>query len=152
MTNHNPALLLARKIGLDRRGVVYGLQLALSAWLAFAIASFLHIPNPFWAAMPAFAVAQATRGLAFERGLYRLVGAALGALFGFGMVHFVQVAPYASLRMLALWVAVFGAVAHVLYGVHSYGALMAGITAVVGVVPCMFAPENYMQLALARVE
>lgn len=54
--------------------------------------------------------------------------------------------------MLALWVAVFGALTHLLYGVQSYAALMAGITAVVVVIPCMFAPENYMQLALARVE
>jgi len=152
MTNVNVPLHLAQKIGLDRRGVVYGLQLAFSAWLAFAIASFLHIPNPFWAAMPVFVVAQTTRGLAFERGLYRVVGTALGALAGFGMIHFIQDAPYASLLMLALWVAVFGALTHLLYGVQSYAALMAGITAVVVVIPCMFAPENYIQLALARVE
>mgnify|MGYP000873560190 CR=1 FL=1 len=152
MTKENTFLLFTKKIGLDRRGVVYGLQLAFSAWLAFAIASFLHIPNPFWAAMPVFVVAQSTRGLAFERGLYRVVGTALGALAGFGMIHFIQDAPYAALLMLALWVAVFGALTHLLYGVHSYAALMAGITAVVVVVPCMFAPEHYMQLALARVE
>ncbi|PJX27632.1 hypothetical protein CAP48_00065 [Advenella sp. S44] len=152
MTNNMLPLRLAQVIGLDKPGVVYGLQLALSAWLAFAVASFLHIPNPFWAAMPVFVVAQATRGLAFERGLYRFVGTALGALAGFGMIHFIQDAPYAALLMLALWVAVFGALTHLLYGVQSYAMLMAGITAVVVVIPCLFAPENYMQLALARVE
>ncbi|MGH8812417.1 MAG: hypothetical protein ACREXO_10445 [Advenella sp.] len=62
MTDENFPRFLAQKIGLDRQRVVYGLQLAFSAWLAFAIASFLHIPNPFWAAMPVFVVAQATVG------------------------------------------------------------------------------------------
>lgn len=151
MTNANPVLLLARKIGLDRQAVIYGLQLAFSAWVAFAIASFLHIPNPFWAAMPVFVVAQTTRGLAFERGLYRVIGTAVGAAAGFGMIQFVQDAPYATLLMLSLWVALFGALTHLIYGVQSYAALMAGITAVVMVIPCMFVPEHYEQLAIARV-
>src|SRR5690606_16173799 len=103
MKNNNPALLLAHKIGLDRRGVIYGLQLPFSACVVFAIAFLLHIPNPFLAAMPVFVVAQATRGLALERGLYRVLGTALGALAGFGMIQFIDSAPYASLLMLALW-------------------------------------------------
>lgn len=142
---------LIRKIGLDKQAVIYGLQLAFSAWLAFAIASFLHIPNPFWAAMPVFVVAQATRGLAFERGLYRIIGTAAGAIAGFGMIQFVQDAPYATIAMLAVWIAVFGALTHLIYGVKSYAALMAGITAVVVVIPCMFVPQHYQELALARV-
>src|SRR5690606_724589 len=64
----------------------------------------------------------------------------------------IQDAPYASLLMLALWEAVFGALTDLQYGVQSYAALMAGITAVVVVTPCILAPENYIQLALARVE
>ncbi len=146
-----PAQLL-RRIGLDRQGVLYGLQLALTAWVAFAVASFLHIPNPFWAAMPVFVVAQSTRGLAFERGLYRVIGTGLGALAGFGMIQFVASAPYLTFALLAIWVGVAGGLSHLIYGVRSYAALMAGVTAVVVVVPCLFAPENYMYLAAARVE
>ncbi|MGH8812418.1 MAG: hypothetical protein ACREXO_10450, partial [Advenella sp.] len=48
--------------------------------------------------------------------MYRVVGTALGALAGFCMIHFIQGAPYAALLMLALWVAVFGALTHLLYG------------------------------------
>ena len=148
----NLAQPIAKHIGLDRQSMFYGLQLALSAWLAFIVASFLHIPNPFWAAMPVFVVAQTTKGLALERGLYRVIGTALGAVGGFGMIQLMHEAPYLALLMLALWVAIFGALTHLIHGVRSYAVLMAGITAVVVVVPSMFVPEHYVELAIARVE
>lgn len=67
------------------------------------------------------------------------------------MIEFVQGAPYITLLMLAIWVATFGALTHLTYGVQSYTALMAGITFVVVVIPCIFAPEQYNELAMARV-
>jgi len=152
MKNKNFAQPIAKYFGLDKPSMFYGLQLALSAWLAFVVASFLHIPNPFWAAMPVFVVAQTTKGLALERGVYRVIGTALGAAGGFGMIQFMHDAPYFALLMLAFWVAIFGALTHLIYGVRSYAMLMAGITAVVVVVPSMFVPEHYVELAVARVE
>ncbi|MCR0984403.1 hypothetical protein [Roseomonas populi] len=39
-------------LGLDRAALLHGLRLALAAAIAFAIASFLHVGNAYWAAMP----------------------------------------------------------------------------------------------------
>lgn len=136
---------------LDRQVVVRGLALALSAWLAFAIATLVHVQNAYWAAMPVWVVAQASRGVLLERALFRVVGTLLGAAVGFAILH-VPVHPYAQFALLGLWVALNGGLTHVLRGVHGYGALLAGITAAIVVVPSALAPGATLEFATARVE
>lgn len=65
--------------GLDRVGFGHAFRLAVAAWLAFAIASVLHVKNAYWAAMPIWVVAQSSRGLLFERAVSRVVGTLAGA-------------------------------------------------------------------------
>src|SRR5690606_8334708 len=67
---HNAGIYL----GLDRAGVGYGLRLALSALLAFSVASLLQVENAYWAAMPVWVVTQNVRGLLIERAVFRVVG------------------------------------------------------------------------------
>lgn len=136
---------------LDRAVVVRGLALALSAWVAFAIATLVHVQNAYWAAMPVWVVAQASRGVLLERALFRVVGTLLGAAVGFALLH-VPVNPYVQFALLGLWVALNGGLTHVLRGVHGYGALLAGITAAIVVVPSVLAPGASLELATARVE
>lgn len=54
------------------------------------IATVIGIYNAFWAAMPIFVVAQATRGLTLERGIYRVLGTLVGAIAGFGILQFID--------------------------------------------------------------
>jgi uncharacterized membrane protein YccC len=96
-------------------------------------------------------VAQASRGVLLERALFRVVGTLLGAAVGFAIRH-VPVHPYAQFALLGLWVALNGGLTHVLRGVHGYGALLAGITAAIVVVPSVLAPGASLELATARVE
>ena len=136
---------------IDRPVLVRALVLALSAWVAFAIATLVHVQNAYWAAMPVWVVAQASRGVLLERALFRVVGTLLGAAVGFAILH-VPVDPYVQFALLGLWVAVNGGLTHVLRGVHGYGALLAGITAAIVVVPSVLAPGASLELATARVE
>lgn len=136
---------------IERAVVVRGLALALSAWVAFAIATLVHVQNAYWAAMPVWVVAQASRGVLLERALFRVVGTLLGAAVGFALLH-VPVGPYVQFALLGLWVALNGGLTHVLRGVHGYGALLAGITASIVVVPSVLAPGASLELATARVE
>ena len=53
--------------GLDRPVLTRALALALSAWVAFAIATLVHVQNAYWAAMPVWVVAQPVRGVLVER-------------------------------------------------------------------------------------
>lgn len=124
--------------------------MAFSAWLAFTVATSLHIGNAFWAAMPIWAVAQPTRGLMLERAVFRVLGTLLGALVGFAILAWVS-NPYLQLILLALWVTPCAAFTHVLRGVHGYGSLLSGITAGVVVLSTIFAPDNSLAVAAERV-
>ncbi len=138
-------------VGLDRPGVGHALRLALAAWLAFAVASVLHIQNAFWAAMPIWVVAQPSRGLLVERAVFRVMGTIGGAVVGFGILH-LEISPYLQLAALAIWVAINAGLTRMLRGVHYYGALLSGITAAIVVITSVFSPEASLDLALARVE
>ncbi|MBO9542028.1 FUSC family protein [bacterium] len=141
---------LGSKLGLDAAAVQGGLRLAFAAWLAFSIAALLHVQNAYWAAMPIWVVAQSSRGLLLERGLFRLVGTLIGAGVGLGILH-VPAAPWLQLALLGIWVGVCGALTHLLQGVRSYGALLGGMTAAIVVLPTVLAPDQSLELALSRI-
>lgn len=127
------------------------MSLAFAAWLSFAIASLLHVGNAYWAAMPVWVLTQPSRGLVFERALYRVVGTLVGAGAGLAVVV-LQLPPVAQIVLLSLWVAAMAAMTHLLRGVSGYAALLSGMTAAIVVLPDLFAPETATSVALARVE
>ena len=126
------------------------LLLALAATLAFSAAALLHVRNPYWAAMPVWVITQPARGILFERAVFRIAGTLVGAAAGFALVH-LPIPSVALLALLALWIAVNAGAAHLLRGVHSYGALLAGMTAALVVIPSLVSPANAMPIATARV-
>lgn len=142
---------LARGIGLDRAGLFHALQLTVAAWISFAIAAAFHLHNAYWAAMPVWVVAQATRGLMLERGFFRIVGTLLGVGIGFLLLYLTE-QPYLKLAGFALWIALCAALTQLLRGVLAYGALMSGITAAIIVLPSVLDPAHTIERAVARVE
>jgi uncharacterized membrane protein YccC len=127
------------------------LLLVLGSTLAFAVASLLHLRNPYWAAMPVWVISQPARGILLERSIFRVAGTLVGAALGFALVH-APVPAYVQIVLLALWIALNAGVTHVLRGVHSYAALLAGMTAAIVVIPSLVSPAGAMAIALARVD
>ncbi|CAH2603347.1 conserved membrane protein of unknown function [Rhodovastum atsumiense] len=144
-------LLVRWTPGLSRAEILHGCRLAFAAWLAFTIASFLHVENAFWAAMPVWVVAQSAKGLLLERAFYRIAGTLIGAAAGFGLLR-LGGGPYMALALLGLWVGLAGALAQMLRGVHAYGAMMAGMSAAVVALPAVLNPALSYEFAIARVE
>ncbi len=142
---------LGEFFGLDRALVGHGLRLALAAWLALAVATALHIQNPYWAGMPIWVVTQSTRGLLVERGVFRILGTLVGAFAGFALMRS-GADPWLLFLLLGAWVALAAGLTQTLRGVHAYGALMAGMTAAIVVLPALGQPAQVEALALARVE
>jgi uncharacterized membrane protein YccC len=125
--------------------------LAAAAWLAFAIASLLHVEHAFWAAMPTWVLAQSSRGQVIERALFRLLGTLIGA--GVGLVILSLPLPAdAKCVLLALWIGAQAGLTHLMRGASSYLALMAGITAGVVLIPALVSGVDSTEIALARVE
>ncbi|MCK6596279.1 MAG: FUSC family protein, partial [Bacteriovoracaceae bacterium] len=57
-----------------------------SALLSFIIAYELDIHHAYWASMPVWVVTQPSRELLVGRGIYRLLGTAIGGVLGFAIV------------------------------------------------------------------
>lgn len=127
------------------------LSLALAAWLSFAIASMLHVHHAYWAAMPVWVLTQSSRGLVMERAAFRIIGTLIGALAGFALVNS-PAPPAVQIVVLSLWIAINAGLIHVLRGGAGYGAMLAGMTAAVVVIPSLLSPSGSMALAVARVE
>ncbi|ALC15954.1 fusaric acid resistance protein [Desulfuromonas soudanensis] len=66
----------------NRPQFILALRNTAAALAALAVAVWLRLESPYWAAMTALIVIQPTRGLLFEKSLYRLIGTATGALAG----------------------------------------------------------------------
>ncbi len=147
----NTLVAIGRFLEMDRKTVVLAIALAFSAWLSFAIATTFDVQNAYWAAMPAWVVAQASRGLLLERAVFRVVGTLIGAAAGFALVH-LPAHPYVQLLLLGGWIALNAGLTHILRGVHGYGALLSGITAAIVVIPAVLTPSGSLDLAVARVE
>lgn len=142
---------LGEWLGLDRQSLGTALRLALAAIVSLSIAAMLHIENAYWAAMPTWVLLQATRGQFIERGVFRIFGTILGAAVGFGLI-LVPVDPLVQCALLALWIAFCASLVQILRGMHSYWALMAGMTAPIVLVPSAMALDEPLHIAFARVE
>lgn len=127
-----------------------GIRLGLTALLAFAIAEALSIPNPYWAAMPVWAMSQPTRGLLLERGVHRLLGTVVGAAFGLALLG-ATMPTWATVGAFAVWMATMTTLIPLMRGVHAYTPLLAAMTAAIVVVPAIAHPFDVLQLAYARV-
>ncbi|HTN67441.1 MAG TPA: FUSC family protein, partial [Burkholderiaceae bacterium] len=92
-----------------------------------------------------------SRGLLLERGFFRIVGTLVGAAAGFGLMH-IPAGPYVVLALLGVWIALTSGLTHLLRGMHYYGALMAGMTAAIVVLPSIWTPDAALAIAAARVE
>ncbi|MFL1453996.1 FUSC family protein [Marinobacter sp. GN3S48] len=138
-------------LGTDRPALFSALLLALSAWIAFSIASMLHLQNAFWAAMPVWVVAQSSRGLLLARAFYRIVGTLTGAAAGLALLQS-QLDGYVIAILLASLAALSAGLTHVLRGPQAYASLMTGITAAVVVIPALASDLPSIGLAIARIE
>ena len=127
------------------------LLLALAALLAFSAASLLHVHNAYWAAMPVWVISQPARGVLLERAVFRIIGTLVGAGAGLALLH-APVPPLVKIALLALWIAGNAGAAHLLRGVHGYGALLAGVTGALVVIPALLSPVGALALAVARVD
>lgn len=128
----------------------YGICLAFSSWFAFFIAIMLNLPNPYWAAMPAWVIFQPTRGLLLERAIYRFLGTFIGAAIGFSIL-LIPLHPIIQLVIFTLLIGVTTASSHVFRGTIAYGFFTTGLTMAIVIIPSIIWPSDTMDLAISRV-
>ena len=122
----------------------------LAALLALAAAAALGLECPYWAAMTALIVIQPTRGLLLEKSYFRLVGTAIGAGAGL-LILLTTRSPLMISLLLSLWLASCVGIGNLLYGLRSYGAMVAGCTCAVVAMAGYNNPPHLHDLVFGRV-
>ncbi len=122
----------------------------LSALLALAVAVALDLACPYWAAMTALIVIQPTRGLLLEKSYFRLVGTAFGAGAGL-LILLVTHSPLMISLLLSCWLAGCVGIGNLLYGLRSYGAMVAGCTCAVVAMAGYNNPPHLHDLVFGRI-
>jgi uncharacterized membrane protein YccC len=122
---------LANALGSAGPALLFGLRLWTAVCLALYAAFWLQLDNAYWAGTTAAVVCQPTLGASLRKASFRVVGTVVGAV---AIVLLTACFPQdraAFLLGLALWGAVCGFFATILRNAVSYGAGLAGFTAVI---------------------
>ena len=141
---------LRRLLAHHRPPVMLAVRGTLAALAALAVALFLHLECPYWAAMTALIVIQPTRGLLLEKSFYRLVGTAVGSAAGLLMLLYTG-SPATLTVLLSLWLAACVGIGNLLYGLRSYGAMVAACTGAIIAMAGYNNPPHLHELVFARI-
>jgi uncharacterized membrane protein YgaE (UPF0421/DUF939 family) len=128
----------------------YAIQLTVAALAAMTIANLFHVTNPWWAAMAVWMVSQPTRGLLLERSAAQLIGTAIGATVGAGLIRLLT-HQWLLLLSMSVWLALCCAVANTMRHQRAYGGAMAGLACCVVVVMAPYSGVDPTEFAIARI-
>ena len=132
--------------------LIFALKAFLAAMMAFAIALWLGLDNPYWAMATVYIVAQPFTGAVRSKALYRFCGTILGGSAAVAMVPNLVNAPVLLCLALASWVAVCLYLSLLQRSASSYTFMLASYTAGIIVFPSVAMPNEVFHIALARVE
>ena len=122
---------LLRAIPSAGRPLLRGVRLWVSVCLALYVAFWLQLGNAFWASVGAAMICQPTLGSTLRRAGFNVVGTTVGGIVGVVLSACFPQQPVGFLLGLAVWVSACSFAATILRNAASYGAGMAGITAVI---------------------
>ncbi|ALM86315.1 FUSC family protein [Bordetella sp. N] len=146
-----PRRLFALPAFIDGPALGFAIRTTVASLLAFYLALQMQMDNPKWAAMTVWIVAQGSRGMSISKGRYRAIGTLAGALVAVALVGTLAQAPWLFLGLLAIWLGICTALATGLRNFSSYGAVLAGYTAVIIAMDSVAHPEEVFDIAVARV-
>ena len=130
--------------------VLFGLRLWASVSLALAVAFWLQLESPYWAAASASVVCQPSLGASMRKGHFRVIGTIAGAV---AIVVLMALFPQDRIGLLAgltLWCAVCGFLAAFLRNFASYGAALAGFTAAIVFGGAVGVQDQTFNISVAR--
>jgi len=131
---------------------VFSAKTFASSMIALWIALYLNLDRPYWAMMTVYIVAQPLTGAMRSKSVFRFAGTLLGAVAAIALVPNLVTVPWLLTTALSLWVGVCIYFALLDRTPRSYVFLLAGFTAPVIGFPCVDAPMEIFDIALARLE
>src|SRR6266446_5219267 len=111
--------------------LLFGLRVWAAVSLALYVAFWLELDNAYWAGTSAAIVCQPSLGASLRKASFRMIGTVFGAVAIVVLTACFPQSRIGFLVGLAVWGAACGFVATILRNFASYGAALAGFTAVV---------------------
>ncbi len=130
--------------------MMHGARLTCAVCLALLVSFYLQLSAPYWAGTTAAIVCLPVLGATLRKGQARLVGTIVGALF---VVSLAALFPQNRMGMLlgmAAWCGVCGFAMTLLDSFASYGAALAGYTAVIIAGTAIETPDQFFTHAISR--
>jgi uncharacterized membrane protein YccC len=126
-----PRWRVAGALGSVGPALVFGLRVWAAVSLALYVAFWLELDNAYWAGTSAAIVCQPSLGASLRKASFRMIGTVVGAVAIVVLTACFPQSRIGFLIGLATWGAACGFVATILRNFASYGAALAGFTAVV---------------------
>lgn len=121
---------------------------AFSVWLAAMFAFCAWLPDPYWAAISAWILAQPDHRAALTKAVLRLAGTAAGCFVGFWLAVWTAGEPAEQIVFLSVLVGV--STARRFASAYGYAWIMFGVTATMIVVGNASGGDDLFRLATAR--
>lgn len=131
--------------------VLHAARAVVAALLALWVAYELELPSPSSAAITVLIVAHPVHGMVLSKSLNRLAGTLVGAAVGVGLMAGFAQQPEMFIVALSLWMGLCTTLSSVLRNFRSYGAVLAGYTVVLIVLPIVDTPQDTFTAAVNRV-
>ena len=129
---------------------LYGMRLATAVSLALFTAFYLQLDSPSWACTSAAIVCQPIVGSSLLKGVFRMIGTAVGAVAAvLLMAAFPQDRAGFLFAMLA-WASLCSFVSTLLRNFAAYAAMLAGWTLIIIASTSIPAPEQVFEIAVSR--
>lgn len=137
----------------DPDQLAFGLRTAAGAGAAVGLGWAIGLEHPQWAGMTVWGASQPVREHLIEKSAFRALGTVIGAGFGVLLAGLaVRVGGESVLVVgVALWLGLCAAAANLLRGFASYGAVLAGFTAVMVALLDSGQPAHVATLGLDRM-
>lgn len=123
-----------------------------SAMLALYLALRIGLPNPYWAVVTAYVVAQPRAGAVLSKSMFRVVGTLVGAIVSIWLVPPFVHAPELLALAVSLWVGLCVFASILDRSARSYMFALAGYSSCIIVFPGVMQPSAIFDVAVLRVE
>ncbi|WP_051943609.1 MULTISPECIES: FUSC family protein [Luteibacter] len=120
--------------------------------LAFYLALFLQLPNPYWSFATVYIVSHPLSGATRSKGVYRAIGTAIGAAVALLLVSALAESPMLLVFALGTWMGVSLYLSLGNNTPSAYAFLLASYTAPLIAIPAILAPGSIFDIAVARTE